>query len=250
MVFPTLERWIAEGPFTLALSSSFFGFFSHSGVTAALIGRGHLPRKITGSSAGALVGAALASGFDPDSIRNLLFGVKREHFWDPRPGLGYLKGEKFLRLLEENFVASFEHAKIPFEAAAFDLFRLRTCFLEQGSLPRAVLASCAVPLLFHPVRIGSSLFVDGGLFHKSGISPSSLKERVLCVFLQGDGLSDAYELQRSLGRLGAEHKVIRFKSLPRLNYSSLERGKTAYEEAYRRTQEAMGRKLSGPILEA
>lgn len=246
---PTLQRWLEEGPFTLALSSSFFGFFSHCGISSAFFERGFLPAKITGSSAGALVGGALASGMAPAEVRELLFGVRREDFWDPRPGLGLLHGKKFLGLLEANFVAGFNHAKIPFEAAAFDLFTCRTRFLKEGSLPQAVAASCAVPFLFHPVRIGARLYVDGGVFHKSGISVAEGNERILCVFLQGDRYSDSYELKRSLKNLGENHRVLRMKELPRLNYNSLDRGRLAYGEAYRRAAGAFTKKFSGSILE-
>lgn len=250
MTSPTLQQWISEGPFTLALSSSFFGFFAHCGVASAFYEKNALPAKITGSSAGALVGGALASGIDPEATKDLLFRVKREDFWDPRPGLGYLRGKKFLDVLEQSFVPNFSQTKIPFEAAAFDVFSFRTKFLRDGELPRAVVASCAVPLLFHPVRIGKRLYFDGGVFHKSGISPESESERVLCIFLQGDGVSDSYELGRSLNKLGKNQRVVRFRNLPRLDYNSLENGKLAFSEAYRRSRDSFSKKFAGSILEA
>ncbi len=246
----TLKQWISEGPFTLALSSSFFGFYAHCGIATAFYEKHAFPEKITGSSAGALVGGALASGLDPEKTRELLFRVKREDFWDPRPGLGFLRGKKFLNVLEEHYVSNFSQTKFPFEAAAFDLFSCRTKFLSQGELPRAVVASCAVPVLFHPVRIGARLYLDGGVFHKSGINPNSGNERVLCVFLQGDGLSDSYELGRSLKGLAKDHRVLRFRDLPRLDYNSLETGKKAFDEAYSRGKQAFSRKFSGAILDA
>jgi NTE family protein len=250
MKAPTLQGWLKDGPFTLALSSSFFGFYAHCGVAEALFEAGCLPSRITGSSAGALVGGALASGLSPEQTKSILFGVKREHFWDPHPGLGYLKGRKFLELLESNFCPTFERAKIPFEAAAFDLMACRTKFINEGSLPKAVLASCAVPLLFHPVRIGSRFFLDGGVFHKSGISPNSQKDRVLCVFLQGKGISDSYELGRSLKRLEQGHRVLRIRELTRLDYNSLDKGHLAYREARLRTSNALKECLGNKITDA
>lgn len=250
MAGPTLKTWMSEGPFTLALSSSFFGFFAHSGVAEALFETGIRPAKITGSSAGALVGGALASGLSPDRARDLLFGVKREDFWDPRPGLGYLRGRKFLEVIQRNYAPTFHEAEIPFEAAAFDILSCRTRFLREGSLPKAVVASCAVPLLFHPVRIGAKLFLDGGVFHKSGISPHSRHERVLCVFLQGENLSDSYELGKSLRNLGPNHKVLRLEGLTRLNYNSLPKGKVAHAEAYKRVRAALKARLAEAITDA
>ena len=140
----TLRDWLAEAPFTLALSSSFFGFYAHCGVVETLFGEGLIPRRITGSSAGALVGGALSSGLSPSDARELLFSVKKSDFWDPYPGPGLLRGKKFLRILEKHYVPSFDRTRIPFEAAVFDIFSCKTRFLKEGPLPKAVVASSKV----------------------------------------------------------------------------------------------------------
>ena len=46
----TLREWLAEGPFTLALSSGFFGFFAHAGVVSVLEAEGLRPARIAGSA--------------------------------------------------------------------------------------------------------------------------------------------------------------------------------------------------------
>lgn len=235
----TLGAWLSQGPYTLALSSSFFGFFAHCGVTEALFEAGHWPQKITGASAGALVAGALSSGMSPQEARDLVFGISKRDFWDPFPGLGLLRGKKFQKLLESNYAPTFDNAGIPLEVAVFDVLACRTRFLHEGSLPRAILASCAVPFLFQPVRIGKRVYMDGGMFRKSGINPRHRDERLLCVFLQNDGLADSYERGRSLAPLGYNQKVLRLRNLPSLNYNSLDRGPAAYAEALRRTREAL-----------
>lgn len=250
MVKPTLRNWLSEGPYTLALSSSFFGFFAHCGVATALFEQGFRPARITGSSAGALVGGALASGMKPEEVRELVFGIQREDFWDPGIGFGYLRGKKFLGLLEENFVSSFAEAKIPFAAAAFDLLRWRTHFLAEGSLPRAVVASCAVPLLFQPVRIGARLYIDGGVFHKSGLQLSNPRERILCIYIQSNRLMDSYEKGRGFVRLEKAQRVVRFQQLPNVDYNSLGTGRKAYAAAYKRSLKALDQPLAGMITEA
>jgi NTE family protein len=245
----TLRKWLEEEPFTLALSSSFFGFYAHCGVAESLFTTGLRPRRITGASAGALVGGALSSGLTPKEARDLLFGVRKSDFWDPYPGLGLLRGKKFLRILEKNYAPSFDRAVIPFESTVFDMVGMKTRFLSTGPLPKAVVASCAVPLLFHPVRIGAHLYLDGGVFHKSGIHLEHPEERTLSVFLLNDGLADSYELGKSLGKLGPQQKVLRIKDLPQLNYNSLERGPLAYEAALKRTKAALEMALETPILD-
>lgn len=245
----TLSEWLSREPFTLTLSSSFFGFFAHCGVAEALYEAGLTPSRITGASAGALVGGALSSGLSPKEMKEILFHVKKEDFWDPSPGLGLLRGKKFLSILERHFTPTFESAKIPLEVAVLDLFSLRTAFLKDGPLPKAVAASCAVPVLFHPVRIGRRIYLDGGTFHKSGLNLAHPADRTFSVFLQGEGPSDAYEWSRSFGKIGPAQKVLRLKKLPRLHYNSLEKGELAYKEAYRRTKEALNTFLQGDILD-
>lgn len=46
----TLREWLGEGPFSLALSSSWLGLFCHAGVVCALVESGLAPAKICGSS--------------------------------------------------------------------------------------------------------------------------------------------------------------------------------------------------------
>lgn len=46
----TLREWLGEGPFCLALSSSWLGLFCHAGVVCALVESGFAPAKISGSS--------------------------------------------------------------------------------------------------------------------------------------------------------------------------------------------------------
>ena len=59
---PTLREWLAEGPYTLAMSSGFFGFFAHAVVVSVLEEEGLPPARVCGSSAGALVGGLWAAG--------------------------------------------------------------------------------------------------------------------------------------------------------------------------------------------
>ena len=80
----TLRDWLAGKPFTLVMSSGFFGFFAHAGVVSVLEEQGLRPARIAGSSAGALVGAPLGRG---DSCRADPRGAARA---PPRALLGPL----------------------------------------------------------------------------------------------------------------------------------------------------------------
>lgn len=189
----------------------------------------------------------MASGLCAGDMRELLFSVKRDDFWDPGPGLGLLRGRKFRELLARHYVKDFADAKIPFSAVAFDMLALKTRFLESGPLPDAVAASCAVPLMFQPVRIGASLYLDGGVFHKSAIPTAG--GRVLCVFLENEGLTGAYERRTTFPSLGPEHLVLRYRGLPKVDFYSLRGREEAYSDCYRRSKAAFGAWLESRILE-
>jgi NTE family protein len=247
-----LREWLVAEPFALALSSSFFGFFAHAGVVAALDEAGIRPAKVTGASAGALIAAAVASGLSSEQTRDLLFNVKREDFWDPRVGFGYLHGRKFAALLEKNFVRTFQEARVPIEVAVFDVLRMKTEFIGSGDLISAVHASCAVPLMFHPVKREGRWLLDGGVLLKSAMNPKDA--RSLCIYLETPGWMGVYERRSALTKLSSTQKMLTFAGLPRVNPLSMTEGQTAYESAYERAKlaldESASRSIEGSILEA
>ena len=76
-------------------------FFAHYGLTKALTEKGLKPERVTGSSAGAILAAALAYGLPDHEIKSVLLELKRNNFWDPAFGLGFLKGERLEALVRE-----------------------------------------------------------------------------------------------------------------------------------------------------
>jgi NTE family protein len=234
-----LKDWLKEGPFTLALSSSFFGFYAHCGIAAALYEKGFVPTQLTGSSAGALVAGGLASGFDPIQLSKLLFEIRRKDFWDPKIGLGFLKGGKFREIMQNNFANDFAKTKIPLEVAAVELFSMKTRFLNSGNLPDAVYASCAVPLMFHPIKIDGRLFIDGGVLNKSGVNPKHSGKRTLSVYLENLGRSAIYEFKKKRQKLPENVKILRIPDSPIVGPQNMEKGPEIFWEMYRKTMSTL-----------
>lgn len=143
-----------------------------------------------GTSSGAIVAAMAASGMNDQEIREILFGLRRNDFWDPDPpsvllkyalkGLrgytGYLRGRGFARLLERIPARRIEDCPLPLVICATDLTRGGEAVFERGDLIRAIHASGAVPGLFKPVRIGGSWCADGGIADKAPVR--ALAERI------------------------------------------------------------------------
>ena len=177
---PRLRDWLAEAPFTLALSSGFFGFFAHAGVVAVLEEEGLFPARGCGSSAGALVGGLWGAGLPGARIREELLALRREHFWDPWPGWGLLRGARFRDRIEALLpVRTFGDCRWPLAFSAWDVASKRTAVLRDGPLAPAIHASCAVPLLFQPVRIDARRYLDGGVADRHGLAATAPGVRVL-----------------------------------------------------------------------
>ena len=162
MASETLGDWLASAPFTLGLSSGFFGFFAHAGVLGALEQVGLRPAAVAGSSAGALSGGLWAAGVDAAEMQAELAALKRADFWDPAPGLGLLRGRLFRRRLEALLpVAAFDDCRVPLVVSVFDVLSRKTAVLQRGDLASAIHASCAVPVMFQPCWREGRPLLDG-----------------------------------------------------------------------------------------
>jgi NTE family protein len=176
----TLRKWLAEAPFTLAMSAGFFGFFAHSGVLSALEDAGLAPERVAGASAGALVGGLWAAGLNAREISCQLMALRREEFWDPGLGLGLLRGERFRERLDEVLpVSDFARCRVPAAISAYDVFERRTRVITSGLLAPAIRASCAFPGLFQPAWHAGRPFLDGGILDRAGLAGIPPGTRVL-----------------------------------------------------------------------
>jgi NTE family protein len=241
---PTLRQWLADGPFTLGLSSGFFGFFAHAGAVSALEEQGLRPARIVGSSAGALVGGLWGAGVPAARLREELLALRREHFWDPWPGIGLLRGRRFRARLEQLLpVRTFEECPTPVAVSAYDVLGFRTAVLRSGPLAPAIHASCAAPVLFQPVLIGARLYSDGGVLDRHGLAGLGGGERVLYHHLTSRSPwrrrdSPALRLPDR-----PELRAVALDGLPRLGPFRLERAAEAMERAAEGMRGALGRAI-------
>ena len=68
---------------------------------------------------------------------------------------------KMIRLLETVLPSSFEELERPFGVGLCDS-QGRAVIRDSGPLVAAVAASCAMPYVFEPIRIGDEQYCDGG----------------------------------------------------------------------------------------
>lgn len=237
----SLRRWLDKGPFSLSMSAGFFGFYSHCGFVKALWEAGYQPQRLMGSSAGALTGGLIGAGFTPHEIEKILLKFRKEHFWDVKLGLGLLEGKKFKQILEEHLPDSFDKLKIPFTAAVYDIKKLRTMSIDKGNLIDAVRASCCFPFLFHPVKMGNGLFIDGGVWDWMGMRHAPPDERVLVHFLEPTGLGSTLVKIRSFLDLRSHHYVFQLKNPMPMSPDTMHLAEEAIARAYEQTRKALAK---------
>ncbi len=150
----------------LALSGGGARGFAHLGVLKALAEHQIPIDLVSGVSAGAFVGGAVASGLSPAEI----IEMSRKISWFGVAGFSYsprglLSNAAMGTFIEKNFpVTRFEDLKLPFAAVACDLETGDAVVLSgRGDLSFAIRASCAIPGVFVPMidEQGRSL-IDGG----------------------------------------------------------------------------------------
>jgi NTE family protein len=243
-----MKEWLKKEPFTLALSSGFFGFYAHCGVVMALEKNGLIPSKIVGASAGALVGGLWASGLNSELISAEILRLKRSDFWDPGLGFGFLKGKLFQSKLADILpVNKLEECKINFSPSVYSLASRKTVSVRNGCMPSAIRASCAVPVMFQPVRVNNFWALDGGISERSGLDASNSGERVLYHHLLPRSPRNYTETSEFLSR-GTQLKTFEITGLPRVNPFRLERGERAMIRAFDATMQLLDQAVEKDLI--
>ena len=178
------------------------------GILAALAARGIEPDACVGTSVGALNAAVVASHpfegavaileriwaspqtaavFQSDKFRIVVNRVLR------RP---WLRGGEAIRDLVDFSmgligVRRFEDLHRPLEIIVTDLSSGEPLVVSRGPLRDPLRASCAIPFMFPPVRLGDHLYVDGGVTDNCSLATAVAMNpgRVIAVDLTAEAAS-------------------------------------------------------------
>jgi NTE family protein len=182
-------------------------------------------------------------------LESELLGLSRERFWDPSPGLGVLRGQLFRGLLDDLLpVRRFDEVRVPVAVSAYEPLRHRTHALDQGELAPAIHASCAVPVMFHPVRVGEHYLLDGGVLDRPGLA-GMREERVLYHHIVSRSPwrrkgSPAMDIPKRKGLT-----TLALHGLPRSGPFRLHVGPAAMKQAYEQTKRALDLPVSADVVE-
>ena len=167
-----------------ALSGGFIKGFAHLGVMQALKEHDITPDIISGVSAGALAGAFYADGNEPYRVLDFFAGHKFQDLAKlviPKQGLFDLC--EFIDFLKINLKAkNIEDLKTPLIITATDLDHGKSVHFRKGELAIRIAASCCMPVMFAPVCIDKTHYVDGGVFMNLPVSTLRHEcERVVAI---------------------------------------------------------------------
>jgi NTE family protein len=157
----------------LVLSGGGLRGFAYPGVLKALNEAGIYPDVVSGTSVGAIVGAFYADGFSADEIFEIFINKKIRKFLEfivPDRGLVRMTG-LYKTLLEKLRARHFHELKIPLYVAVTDLNKARCVYFSEGELARYIIASATVPIMFQPMVIDGTTFVDGGILNNLPLEP-------------------------------------------------------------------------------
>jgi NTE family protein len=139
--------------------------FAHVGVLKVLESQKIPIHLIVGTSAGSVVGSLYACGVDAFSLQTMALALTKDDVIDwTLPDNGFIRGEKLESFINKTVRQTpIERLKIPFRAVATNLQTGEEIVFATGNTGRAVRASCSIPGVFQPVRIGDKAYVDGGV---------------------------------------------------------------------------------------
>ncbi|WP_370262650.1 patatin-like phospholipase family protein [Limnobacter sp.] len=139
--------------------------FAHVGVIKVLEAQGIRPSIVVGTSAGSFVGALYASGMNAYGLQRVALGMQEADIRDlTLSSQGFLVGEKLQQFVNTQVKnKAIQDFPIRFAAVATDLESGEKVAFNFGNAGQAVRASCSIPNVFLPTRIGKRQYVDGGL---------------------------------------------------------------------------------------
>ena len=172
----------------VALGGGFARGIAHLGVLRVLEEEQIPVDCLTGTSAGALLGIAYASGHSIPEIVRQAKATRFKDFGNWKLSWLGLASNQRLEHYPRKFlgVSTFEDLRIPMAIAATDLSTGKAVYFSHGQLGPALRASCAYPGMFVPVEIEGRVLVDGFLAAAVPVDAARAlgADMVIAVFLE------------------------------------------------------------------
>lgn len=157
--------------------------FAHAGALKALAEFGIRPDIVAGVSAGSVVAVMHAAGLVPEQIVEVFNGLKFTDLCEIGvPKNGFFSMDGFRKFIATNVgYENIESLPLPTVICATDMDNGQAVAFEKGNLAERVSASCSIPVIFKPVKINGTRYIDGGVLHN--LPAWAIRER--CKYLIG-----------------------------------------------------------------
>lgn len=146
---------------------------AHIGVLKAFQEYGIRPVCISGVSAGSIVGLFYSAGYSPQEMEEIALRTNILEYISP----AFSKKSIFSIDNMDKFIKKYINQKdlseleTKFFVAITNLNTASTEYKDKGSIVDIIKASCSLPILFKPVKIGQHLYVDGGVMNNLPVEP-------------------------------------------------------------------------------
>jgi NTE family protein len=146
---------------------------AHLGLLQVMEECGLKPSVISGTSAGSMVGAFYGAGYP---IKQIIDIIEHHRFFNISDMLFRKLGVFAMKAFQDLFFRyfpnnSFDDLDITLYAAATDISKGQSVYFSEGNLAQAVMASSCIPIIFQPLQINDSYYVDGGVLNNFPIEP-------------------------------------------------------------------------------
>ena len=151
---------------SLALGGGGMRGIAHIGVIRCLEEAGYRISAIAGTSAGGIVAAVYAAGYNPGDMISVLLKMDQSRLFGRRVNDGpSLMGVSGISDILHHLLGdrTFNDLRIPVALTATDANTGKEVILHHGKVFHAVLATIAVPGVFPPRHCGSAQLLDGGV---------------------------------------------------------------------------------------
>lgn len=172
LTLSALEKIPANTEINLVLSGGGEKGIAHAVLLEKIEELGLKIKAISASSAGALVGSMYASGRTPQEIVRFFRETPLfQYSWMDLRKPGIFKSNNYAQLVEPYIEKRFSQLQIPLIITTTNLERGETHYHSKGNLIKPLLASCAFPGIFSPIKINGKLHCDGGIMDNFPIKP-------------------------------------------------------------------------------
>jgi len=160
-------------PLGIAFSGGGAKGAAHCGALQALKEYGIQPDIVSGTSVGALVAVFYSSGLTPKQMIETFQGLNffKDIVSPSLPKGGLFDSDPLLALIQNLLpYKRIEDLPIPTYIVASDMEHGMSKVFTKGEIAPRVVASCSIPVIFQPMCINGTHYVDGGTFQNLPVS--------------------------------------------------------------------------------